>query len=108
MKTFSTVILLTLFLGIAQAQDSVTTPDRRMEEIGRQYEALSEQSNLVLEKMMQESHHLLFRNQQVKIQSGLESVQALLNTRRMLDAIQEETEAYFFGPPAKSSGCLLM
>lgn len=108
MKTFCTAILLTWLLGIAQAQDSVTTPDKRMEEIGRQYEALSEQSNLQLEKMMLESHHLLFRNQQVKTQSGLETVQALLNTRRMLDAIQEETESYFFGPPEKEPSCLIM
>ena len=49
-----------LVIGIVQAQDSVSIPDRRLEELGKHYEALREHSSLVLEKIQQESRILLF------------------------------------------------
>lgn len=108
MKSITSVILLTLAVGIVQAQDSAEAPNRRIEEIGRNYEVLYEQSNLVLEKLQQESRILLFKNNAEVSKSGLETVQALLHLRTMQDAIQKETEEYFFDQPDKNSDCSII
>ena len=94
-----------LVIGIVQAQDSVSIPDRRLEELGKHYEALREHSSLVLEKIQQESRILLFKNNAAVSKSGLETVPALLHLRSMQDAIQKETEKYFFDMPDKNSDC---
>ena len=105
MKSLTTAILLILVMSIVQAQDSATMPDRRIEELGKHYEALREHSSLVLDKIQHESRILLFKNNVAVSKSGLETVQALLHLRTMQDAIQKETEEYFFAMPDKNSDC---
>ena len=105
MKSLTTAILLIMVIGIVQAQDSAAIPDRRLEELGKHYEALREHSSLVLEKIQQESRILLFKNNAAVSKSGLETVPALLHLRSMQDAIQKETEKYFFDMPDKNSDC---
>ena len=108
MKAIATTILLILVMGIVQAQDSAAAPDRRIAELAKHYEALHEESSLVLEKMQHESRILLFKNSGAVLKSGLETVQALLHLRTMQDAIQKETEEYFFNQPDKKPDCSIM
>jgi hypothetical protein len=108
MKSLTTAILLILVMSIVQAQDSAAIPDRRIEELGKHYEALHDESSLVLEKIQHESRILLFKNSGTVSKSGLETVQALLHLRTMQDAIQKETEEYFFDQPDKNSDCTIM
>ena len=107
MKTIAPAILLILLLGNAWGQSVKETPKLHTEEFRNYHNALQLHTYALLEKLHGESELALFTQHPAISIAGNAVKAKLLRELNILEAIQKETEEYFFKEHCKYTYCIL-
>lgn len=107
MKTIVSTILLILTLGNVWGQAVAETSKLHTEEFRNYHTALQNHSNALLEKLHSESEIILFKHHPAVLFTGKAAKEKLLRELCILDAIQKETEEYFFNQPPEYTYCII-